>query len=312
MEFSLFYLWFIAYSAFSPESRALAFLSIQVPRWSRENHCFSCHNNGDAARALFTAVRLGRRIPGLALEDTTAWLRQPERWDHSGGEGAASDIGLARIQFAAALIAAQDARLLKSPASLKKAAELVALGQQADGSWQVDAGGAIGSPATYGPFLATVMAASTLRRADEPRYAAALERSRTWLRGHTAETILDAAAVMLGLANDRSAEARGQRERAFHVLRGGQGANGGWGPYVRSSAEVFDTALALLALRTLPADKSSAMIAKGREYLIRTQEPDGGWPATTRPAGGTSYAQRLSTTGWATQALLLTASDRRP
>ncbi len=34
----------------SPEARAVAFLAREVPRWSRENHCYSCHNNGDAAR----------------------------------------------------------------------------------------------------------------------------------------------------------------------------------------------------------------------------------------------------------------------
>ena len=42
-----------------PEGRALAFLCREVPRWSRENHCFSCHNNGDAARALYAGDRIG-------------------------------------------------------------------------------------------------------------------------------------------------------------------------------------------------------------------------------------------------------------
>ena len=30
--------------------RALQFLSREVPSWSIENKCYSCHNNGDAAR----------------------------------------------------------------------------------------------------------------------------------------------------------------------------------------------------------------------------------------------------------------------
>ena len=34
------------------------------------------------------------------------------------------------------------------------------------------------------------------------------------------------------------------------------------------------------------------------------QEPDGGWVETTRPSGNQSYAQRVSTSGWATLALL--------
>src|SRR6266853_1906685 len=26
---------------------AVEYLVVEVPRWARENHCFSCHNNGD-------------------------------------------------------------------------------------------------------------------------------------------------------------------------------------------------------------------------------------------------------------------------
>jgi hypothetical protein len=48
------------------------------------------------------------------------------------------------------------------------------------------------------------------------------------------------------------------------------------------------------------------MIGKGRAYLVATQQDDGSWTETTRPSGNESYAQRLSTTGWATLALLMT------
>jgi hypothetical protein len=48
------------------------------------------------------------------------------------------------------------------------------------------------------------------------------------------------------------------------------------------------------------------MIARGRGYLIASQDEDGSWPEMTRPPGGTSYAQRISSTGWATLALLAT------
>ena len=42
----------------SPEGKALAYLAIEVPRWSSEHKCFSCHNNGDGARALYLAIKL--------------------------------------------------------------------------------------------------------------------------------------------------------------------------------------------------------------------------------------------------------------
>src|SRR4051812_24969409 len=82
-----------------PEARAIAYLAREVPRWSPENHCYSCHNNGDAARALYAAVRLGRAVPTGATLDTDRWLARPEGWDKNGGDGPMSDKALARVQF---------------------------------------------------------------------------------------------------------------------------------------------------------------------------------------------------------------------
>src|SRR4051812_44142765 len=94
-----------------PEVRALAYLAREVPRWSKENHCYSCHHNGDAARTLYLAVRLGRAVPARALADTTRWVERPAGWDHNGGEGPFNDKKLARLQFAATLAEARDAGL---------------------------------------------------------------------------------------------------------------------------------------------------------------------------------------------------------
>src|SRR5438477_9197230 len=90
-------------AAQSPEQRALDYLIREVPRWSKENGCFSCHNNGDGARALYVAKQAGYRIPESALSDTTRWLLTPKDWDHNRVNPAFSDKKLSRIQFAAAL-----------------------------------------------------------------------------------------------------------------------------------------------------------------------------------------------------------------
>ena len=62
----------------------------------------------------------------------------------------------------------------------------------------------------------------------------------------------------------------------------------------------------LLALVSLKDKEMAPLVRRGRAYLIATQQKDGSWPETTRPGGAESYAQRLSTAGWATQALLAT------
>jgi hypothetical protein len=292
----------------TPEGRAIAYLCREVPRWSAENKCFSCHNNGDAARALYTAARLSRPVPAEALADTTGWLSRPERWDHNGGEGPAADKGLARIQFAAALVEALDAGLLKDRKPLERAADMMAERQETDGSWTVGAPGTTGAPVTYGTCLATAVARRTLRRADPHRFREALGRADRWLRAARVTTVLDAAAVLLGLEGGDDPEARSQRRRCLELIRKGQGEDGGWGPYVTSPSEPFDTAVVLLALVPFKDQADCRLLLRrGRDYLLSAQRADGSWPETTRPAGAESYAERLSTAGWATLALLATA-----
>ena len=67
----------------------------------------------------------------------------------------------------------------------------------------------------------------------------------------------------------------------------------------------------LLALATCePTASVRTMIARGRSFLIAEQHDDGSWTETTRPAGNVSYAERISTTGWAAMGLLATL-DRK-
>jgi hypothetical protein len=261
----------------SQEQKALAYLEIEVPRWSAENQCYSCHNNGDAARAL---IKAGRQMP---LQDTLAWLSEPGRWERNRGHPASSDKKLARAQFTVALSAAVAAELAPV-AVLKIAAAQLIKDQDPDGAWRAEGGESqLGSPVTWGTALTTLLAAEAIERAGE---SAAAAKARNWLANFPPKSHMElAVAVMAG-------------RTTFTVkLRQGQNGDGGFGPYPGSPSEPFDTALALLALKTNP---------RARDYLIRTQLADGGWPETTRPAGGQTYAQHISTSGWATFALLST------
>src|SRR5258706_13110414 len=107
-------LWLLALVGSDPGTdRALAYLSREVPRWQRENHCASCHNNGDAARALYVARRLGHRVPAAALSSTTEGLEHPAQWASNRGHPAFSDKNRPRIQLAAALGEALDAGIVQ-------------------------------------------------------------------------------------------------------------------------------------------------------------------------------------------------------
>ena len=282
----------------SPEERALAYLAREVPGWRRAHACGSCHNNGDGARALFRARAKGHRVPDAALESTREWLHQPLEWERAPGEPGTSDVKLARIQFGAALAASEPG----SPLLLEVARKLAA-DQDADGAWRIASQASLGSPVAYGPFVATWMARVALAAADRAAFAQELARADAWFRTAPVKNVMDAAAAVLALGDAR-ADARALLLRA-------QASDGGWGPYPGSAPEAFDTALALLALASAPGVAEREPLRRGRAWLLRAQLEVGGWKETTRPAGYQSYAQHISTSAWATLALLETSEPSR-
>jgi hypothetical protein len=283
----------------NPEARAVAFLQREVPAWKRENGCYSCHNNGDAARALYAATTNGYRLAANVLDDTTAWLSGPARWDDNKGDPGFSDKRLANIQFAAPLVAALESGHTTDRNALKEAARKVAADQGDDGAWRIDAQNTVGSPATYGTTLATFMAWRILMAADGPQDA--MRKAESWLQRAQPRNVPEAATLLW--ASSQSWLFAGKQADCLKLIRTAQTRDGGWGPYADAPPEVFDTALVLLALARF-RESEGEMIERGREFLIKEQNADGSWPATTRPRGGESYAQRVSTTGWATLALL--------
>ena len=105
----------------------------------------------------------------------------------------------------------------------------------------------------------------------------------------------------------REVPAWSKENGCLKLIRAAQTSDGGWGPYADAPPEAFDTAVVLLALTRLRREPGvDDLIRRGRGFLTAQQNPDGSWPATTRPSGGASYDQLMSTTGWATLALLET------
>ena len=279
--------------AADPAAAAVAFLAREVPAWQSENHCFSCHNNGDGARALLLARARGRAVPSGALADSLSWLRRPEAWEKAANP-AFSDVKLARIQFSAALAEAVRDGLSTARPDLARAAEALLPLQDSSGAWKIDTGGVAGAAATYGATLATYQARRVLETAGPRRYQAAILGANRWLETSTPENVLDRAALLLALPETAS--------RHLAPLLTAQNGDGGWGPQFHAPSEAFDTAIVLLALDSV--HEGGGAISRGRAFLARFQLADGSWPETTRPSGLTSYAERISTAAWALCALL--------
>ena len=187
------------------------------------------------------------------------------------------------------------------------AADRLADDQAPDGSWPIDDAGALGSPATYGRRLATALATRVLILDDPARHAGRIARARSSVRSARMASVLDASAVLLVEAGTGKEPPAEEPKRALRFLVECQSRTGGWGPYPETPIEPFDTAIALLALAPFRGEPGvAAAVGRGRAALVAIQRDDGSWRETTRPGGGESYAQRLSTAGWATLALLAT------
>lgn len=297
------------------EERALAYLAREAPRWSAEHRCRSCHHDGDAARTLQTAIRLGYPVPGAATASVDAWLARPADWPNAAPAGPFADRVLAPIQFAATLEAAVASGRVVDPgrAASRVAADALVTLQAPDGSWPVEDGGRVGSPAAYGRPLATAVAVRPLRSIAAPAQQDAVRKAESWFRQLEPRDVVAASARRLAMGPDRSAGWEDRRRRDLDLLLRAQAPDGGWGPFVDAAPEPFDTALALLALHEERREPAiAARIDRGRSALIATQQDDGSWPETTRPAGAESLAQRVSTSAWATLALIATRARSQP
>src|SRR4029078_13324661 len=101
---------------------------------------------------------------GDAIGNTLAWLAAPELWDTNAKRGGSEELPLARIQFASAL-ATMVATGRAAPDSLDRAAALLIVNQQDDGSWRLSDSQLLGGATFYGTSLATAMARRSLARA---------------------------------------------------------------------------------------------------------------------------------------------------
>jgi len=294
-------------------AKGVDYLKVEVPKWKAEHPCYSCHNNGDATRALLVAGSKGYDI-GTSLDDTLAFLRQPAKWDQNKAPSGFDDKTLAKIQFASALAVAERHGKAGST-ELEAAAKLLVAEQKPDGSWELDSSQSLGSPATYGTIIATWSARASLISSGIQPDNFTIVQTDKWIRGLTPENVLDASATILALELSSDVMAENLRRNCLSILRNGQSPAGGWGPYVTTAPQVFDTAMAVLALSSLDVEPRLARsayrveelkeaIANGKKFIVSQQRPDGSWPETTRPANQESYAQRISTAGWAMLALL--------
>ncbi len=291
----------------APLTQARAYIIQEANAWYPENNCYSCHNHGDAVRALLLNDPDGTQLQSPAWDPFWQWLADPKQWMSDAAPESRESPILVRIQFGALLaVAQQNQRISLSPNKQRRFIQTLSDLASSDGYWAVEPTSQIGSPVTYGNPLATAMALGVFRQFALPsQHQDVAQRAATWIIGQNPRATVDLAAGIRILNQlDDAANRHPQRSKWSSQLVSQQQPDGGWGPYPRRASEVFDTAITLIALSEgAPHADLDPVLMRGQNYLRQRQEPEGGWPETTRPAGGNSYAQHISTSAWAFQAL---------
>lgn len=248
------------------------------------------------------------------MRELLSWLNQPDEWLKSTSEGVGESPILTYIQFGTARAEAVNAGIMfPAPKVETKIFQKLVSTQSEAGFWHLEPEGNVGSPGTYGNALASYQAISLLKSAPSKIYGSTIQRCYHWAAGFEPKATIDVAAIALILSDADSAPWK-QRSKTWrlHLLKS-QNQDGGWGPFPNRFSEVFDTAIASIALsQRSHIDENRDHLKQARTFLIGTQEEDGGWPETTRPTGGVSYAQHISTTSWALIALSLLSEPAQP
>jgi hypothetical protein len=78
-----------------------------------------------------------------------------------------------------------------------------------------------------------------------------------------------------------------------------QNADGGWSQTTDMASDAWATGQALYAIAQAGIKSHGSVIARAQAFLIRTQQPDGSWPMTSRPTkpGGEGSGSLIPITG---------------
>lgn len=277
--------------------------------------CVSCHNNSQAAETIALARTRGLTINNeIAARQRAKIAGYIDEWRErallqQGIPGDSDSISAILLGLAAAQHPADTAT--------DALARFVRLQQTADGHWRVFAHR---PPIEAGDIKETALAMRALQvyapAFERPLAEAAIRRAAGWLQTASAATTQEQAYQVLGLhwAQADPAAIRATAQRLVSAQR----PDGGWSQIATLESDAYATGEVLVALMEsgayAPADPA---IARGLQFLLKTQHADGSWfvarrtiPIQPYTDAGFPYGKdqfiSAAATNWAAQALLYT------
>ncbi|MEM7350464.1 MAG: prenyltransferase/squalene oxidase repeat-containing protein [Acidobacteriota bacterium] len=279
--------------------RSLPYLEEYGVAWIETHGCSSCHQVPVMFWSHHAAADRGLAVDKVKLDEWTRFVL-----DESKTAGVLNADGIAQM-----ILGRPQALPPAQASELEALAEIVAAGQQDDGSWQ--AGGQLPQqrrPVSETHRVSTAWATLALASYDDSTetVAAARRQLDEWLQDTSGGESLEWLAVRLLYAHrfgdpQRTAELR-------QALLAQQNADGGWGWLRGGTSDAFATGQSLYTLQQLPRQDDAAAIERARTFLLDNQQDDGSWSvrSTLRQEHGPTPTGIYWGTGWATIGLLST------
>ncbi|HLQ45479.1 MAG TPA: prenyltransferase/squalene oxidase repeat-containing protein, partial [Planctomycetaceae bacterium] len=287
--------------------------------------CFACHHQTVPLAAMREARRMGLKVDEELFDDTVKFVRRyfegrlDELEQGRGIPGRAFMVGYGAWAF--------ELSEVNMPHDLRRAmAQYVIWRQEPDGHWTP---AAIRPPAEQSEVTNTVLAMRVLRPVGngtpfdlDPEWSVTADqaerRARRWLTAAPTKLQEDVVFRLWGLSwfGDESQS----RDGVVRKIVERQQPDGGWAAEEGLKSEAYSTGITLFALLDTGESPTSLPIARGLEYLARTQQADGSWFVATRakpvqaffdngdPHGKNQFIS-ISATGWSVAAIARAVAD---
>jgi hypothetical protein len=298
--------------------RAVGYLQTESAAWLDQHGCAACHHVAMPIMALSEAQRQGYAIDTRFLADTVdGVLGSRQKMISSRILSGPSDppdprpmargVNMGQI-FMAAAAGFLPTRTDGQQQSVRSIADDIVKKQQPDGSWEFFLSRPPINENQVTDTAWILMALQADCGSDAPQsHRASLEKGMAWLDASNVPDNLQMKALRLLLAI-RAGKPRETLQPSIDALLGLQQADGGWRQLPQTRSDAFATGQTLYVLARAGCSADQPAIAKGINFLIATQNPDGSWPMTSRGSTGGRSAKRLTpiqcaAASWATLGL---------
>lgn len=300
--------------------RGLDFLVKDALAWKKEHNCVSCHHASQVIWSLREAKQSGRTVNEPILADLTKWVAE----SGDGKTGVARPPGIPKALNAKAVWFALALGADTKPDEMtRKGLKLLCKTMEGD---QTENGSWLSWPDTRPPIFGnsddsmTALATLAVQFAAERGDAEAIairDKGVQWLAKTKCDDDPQSVAMRLVLWK-RLGRPANEWEPLAQQIKQRQNADGGWSQAKGMESDAWATGQALYALAHVGIKANKGIIARGQEFLIKTQREDGSWPMTSRPTtpgskGATSLIPIVGAgSSWAVLGLVKSTPPAKP